>query len=123
MNTAPAQLLETLRGLAGALGDVAGDAAVQVMTDAEVRELTQCVEALGRRVDALRVSCAGEIDERSRPERGAERMCATHGCANAAELLARLTGGSARTAKDRARLGRALSADRRRDGGRSRRSE
>ncbi|MFT4219281.1 MAG: hypothetical protein QM611_02015, partial [Microbacterium sp.] len=114
MNTASAQLLEALDSLGGELDDAvrrAGGAdATRAMTDLELRELTQHVEALGRRVDALRIACAGEIDERSRPERGSERMSAQHGCANSVELLTRLTGVSARTAKGRARLGRATLA-------------
>ncbi|HET8928620.1 MAG TPA: DUF222 domain-containing protein [Microbacterium sp.] len=110
MNTAPATLLEALDRvsvmLADASGPIAGDGAIRTVTDVELRELTQKVESLGRQVDALRVACAGEIDDRSRPERGSERMSAQHGCANSTELLVRLTRVSARTATSRIRLGK-----------------
>ena len=109
MNTAPATLLEALDRVSELLAETAapvvGDGAVRAATDVELRELTQQAEALGRQVDALRVACAGEIDDRSRPERGGERMSAQHGCANATELLVRLTQVSARTAGSRIRLG------------------
>jgi len=111
MNTAPAtRLLEALDRvstmLADAIDPVAGDGAIRSVTDVELRELTQQVEVVGRQVDALRVACAGEIDERSRVERGPERMSARHGCANATELVTRLTQVSARRSSARIRLGR-----------------
>ncbi|MFT4229510.1 MAG: DUF222 domain-containing protein [Microbacterium sp.] len=102
------RLEEALRGATRSAmgGEVAG------MTDAGLRELTQRVEALGRHVDALRIGCAAEIDERSRVERGNGRMSAQHGCASATELLTRLTRVSARNAAERIRIGRATTRPR-----------
>src|SRR5665647_560399 len=76
---------------------------------AVVRLLTE-VEAVGRRVDALRVALAGEVAERSRRELGREGLAARLGCRNAVELVQRTTGASGPTVNRRIRLGAATRA-------------
>ncbi len=63
------------------------------------------IEAVGRRVDALRVAAAAEIADRSRPELGSGRLSARKGCRSASELLQRVTLVSGSTANRRLRLG------------------
>ena len=94
------------RGWAGALeirpSEVAG------MDDDAVVRLLGEVEAVGRRVDALRVALAGEVGERSRRELGRDGLAAGLGCRNAVELVQRVTGCSGFTANRRIRLGKAV---------------
>jgi len=101
MNT-PADALTTITGdLAGALADTA----LRALDDETLLSTTAAIEALGRRVDALRVAGAAEIAERSRKELGTGGLAARKGSRNANELLQRLTGVSAATAEKRIRLG------------------
>lgn len=113
MNTSTGVLLEHLESLDAALGAIARasleEGAARMMTDAEVRRLAAVAESLGRRADALRIAAAGEVDDRSRAERGEARMSSMHGCANAGELLTRLTHVSAATARGRIQLARSIS--------------
>lgn len=112
MTTAPADLIETLARLDGELGVTVRDALsadlVRGMTDGEVLDLTRVAEALGRRIDAVRVVTAAEVDERSRTELGEERLSARSGCTGAADLICRTTGVAAATARARIRQGRAV---------------
>ncbi|MEQ6897616.1 DUF222 domain-containing protein [Microbacterium sp. KR10-403] len=112
MNTAPTQLLETLAGLDTALGATAHDTLsadlVRGLSDTELLDLTRLTEALGRRVDALRISTAAEVDHRSRTELGEERLSARSGCSSAADLICRVTGVASATARARIRQGRAV---------------
>lgn len=84
--------------------------AVAGMDDAAVVRLLTEVEAVGRRVDALRVALAGEVAERSRRELGREGLAARLGCRNAVELVQRTTGASSPTVNRRIRLGAATRA-------------
>src|SRR5665648_760511 len=84
--------------------------AVAGMDDAAVVRLLTEVEAVGRRVDALRVALAGEVAERSRRELGREGLAARLGCRNAVELVQRTTGASGPTVNRRIRLGAATRA-------------
>jgi len=112
MNTAPAHLLETLAGLDATLGETVHDAlgadTISALPDAELLELTRLTEALGRRVDTLRITTAAEVDHRSRTELGEERLSARSGCSSAADLLCRVTGVAGTTARARIRQGRAV---------------
>ncbi|MGN6197055.1 hypothetical protein [Humibacter sp.] len=78
--------------LAAALDEVLPATEVHGLGDQALLEATRAVEVLGRRLDALRAHCAGEILERSPKGLGAERLSAKNGCRTPAELTARLTG-------------------------------
>jgi hypothetical protein len=73
--------------------------------DDTVLAVTAAVEGIGRRVDALRLECAGEIGERSRVSLGPASLAARKGCGNAAELLTRVTRVSHSSARTRLKLG------------------
>ncbi len=102
--------METLREhyefLTRAVGETLTAIDVSVLTDDDLLESTRRLEELGRVVDAARVAHAAEIDDRSRVEHGADRLSATKGCANANELVQRLTLVAPATAEKRIRLGR-----------------
>lgn len=108
MTRSPAPLTEALERLDAALGNVVRELlaadGTRGMTDDQILALAPIAESIGRRSDALRVSIAGEIGNRSRPERGESRLSARNGCANAAELITRLSGVATSTAKDRLNL-------------------
>ena len=81
--------------------------AVAGLDDAAVLRLLIEVEAVGRRVDALRVALAGEVAERSRRELGRAGLAARLGCRSTVELVQRTTGASSPTVNRRIRLGAA----------------
>ena len=83
--------------------------AARLGDDALVAALVES-EAMGRRVDALRVALAGEVAERSRRELGSAGLAARRGCRNAVELVPRATGCSGASVNRRIRLGRATHA-------------
>jgi len=83
--------------------------AARLGDDALVAALVES-EAMGRRVDALRVALAGEVAERSRRELGSAGLAARRGCRNAVELVQRATGCSGASVNRRIRLGRATHA-------------
>jgi len=78
---------------------------VPELDDAAVVRLLTEVEAVGRRIDALRTALAGEVAERSRRELGREGLAARLGCRNAVELVQRTTGACSATVNRRIRLG------------------
>lgn len=49
------------------------------VSDADLLELVRGAEEVGRVVDAARVLLAGEVERRSRPSLGADRLCARYG--------------------------------------------
>lgn len=104
--TSRAELLATARD---ALAELARTP-VERMSDAEVCEFIVETEGLGRLVDAMRVSGAGEIDDRSRRTLGTEGLAYRHGCARPAYFLERLTLTSQAEATHRIRVGRELRA-------------
>ena len=55
-------------------------------TDAEAARWIALVEQLGRRADALRVAAAGDVDQRSRRELGADSLARKHGLQTAGQL-------------------------------------
>jgi hypothetical protein len=116
MSKTPADLLESLSRLDELLGedvrDTLTDDIAQAMTQEQLITFGHLTESVGRRADALRVTAAAEIDERSRPELGEERLSARHGCANAVEMLCRITRVSSATARARVRQGHAVATRR-----------
>ncbi|MGN6204593.1 DUF222 domain-containing protein, partial [Humibacter sp.] len=103
-----ATLSDAFDALAAALDGVLPAGEVHGLSDKDLLTATRAVEGLGRRVDALRAHCAGEILERSPKGLGAERLSAKNGCRTPAELTARLTGVTEATAARRAVLGQAV---------------
>ena len=103
-----ATLTDAFDALAAALDDVLPAGEVHGLSDKDLLTATRAVEVLGRRVDALRAHCAGEVAERSPKGLGAERLSAKNGCRTPVELTARLTGVSEATAARRAALGQAV---------------
>lgn len=81
---------------------------VQDLDDDELVAGLAEAEALGRRVDALRVALAAEAAARSRRGLGVDRLCQRLGCRSAVELVQRVTGVAARTVNQRIRLGAAV---------------
>ncbi|GAA3765238.1 hypothetical protein GCM10022240_16840 [Microbacterium kribbense] len=110
MTTAPDALLEQLTRLDAMLGEAlhaaVDDDTTRVLSDAATIAFTKVTESIGRRCDALRITAAREIDDRSRPELERERLSARNGCRNGVDLLARLTGTAAGTATARIELSR-----------------
>ncbi|MGN6199325.1 hypothetical protein, partial [Humibacter sp.] len=96
-----ATLSDAFDALAAALDDVLPAGEVHGLGDQALLEATRAVEVLGRRVNALRAYCTGEIVERSPKGLGAERLSARNGCRTPAELTARLTGVTEATAARR----------------------
>jgi hypothetical protein len=99
-----------LDALADAIGGVLAVEQIPGVNDERLVAVTSSVERLGRRVDALRMHCAAQVDARSPKGLGAERLCARMGCRTPGELLARLTGVSEATAARRVSLGKVLVA-------------
>ncbi len=112
MTTSATALIEELADLDARLAAVVvpelqGDSP-RGMADTDVLALARVAESIGRRGDALRAAAAGEVSDRSRPERGDAGLSSRLGCANAAELIVRLTGVASATARDRIRMSRAI---------------
>lgn len=105
-----AAIADVFDALGAALDDGLGVAEVHGLGDDALLEATRAVEALGRRVDALRLRCAAEITERSPKGLGGQRLSARKGCRTPVELIARLTGVAEATAARRCGLGAAVSA-------------
>ena len=94
----------------GIEGTEAGARGVVGLSDDELLTLVSVVEAVGRRVDALRVVSAGEISERSRRSLGSAGLAVRKGCRNGNELIRRLTGVASATAAKRIAIGNAAQA-------------
>ena len=73
----------------------------------QVCAVTVAVEEAGRLVDALRVVAAGEVHDRSLPERGDDGLAFAHGLRRGWQLLERLTRVSPAEARRRTLLGAA----------------
>jgi hypothetical protein len=76
------------------------------LTDSELIDQVELVERVGRSVDALRVSAAGEVDARSAYELGDAGLSYRFGHRTGAQLLERLTRASASDVARRVTLGR-----------------
>jgi hypothetical protein len=74
------------------------------MSDDAVLTLVREAEKVGRSIDGLRVTLAGEVAERSRPTLGSERLCLQRGCRNPAEVIERAALVSGQTARARLHL-------------------
>ncbi|TFV85238.1 HNH endonuclease [Microbacterium sp. dk485] len=79
-------------------------------SDDELLRHVADVEALGRLLDAARVTLAGEVAHRSRTDLGSERLTVTRGCRTPGELLERVTLVSGSTARARIRAATPLRA-------------
>ncbi|WP_150307399.1 HNH endonuclease signature motif containing protein [Planctomonas psychrotolerans] len=100
-----------IRALATECADALPCATIPDLTDADTLALVTEVERLGRRVDALRVTLAGEVADRSRPSRGARGLAVSRGCRTPADLIEQLTQVAGTTARRRV----VLAGDVRRD--------
>lgn len=101
-----------MEGLPGSYGSLAmlvraatSEVDLERLADDELLMATGALEAVGRLIDAARVAHAAEIAHRSRADLGSVRLSARKGCANANELLQRVTRVAASTAERRIRLG------------------
>ncbi|QEO09940.1 HNH endonuclease signature motif containing protein [Protaetiibacter larvae] len=99
----PAIDLEALRDTLAILG-----AELPSDSDAAIVRQLDAVEGLGRLVDALRVSLAGEVERRSSRFLGDEGLAARHGCRTGAALVERVTRVSEAEARRRVALGARL---------------
>lgn len=78
--------------------------------DAEACVWAVTVEEAGRLVDALRITAAADLADRSRHELGEASVARRHGCRTAGQLLERLTRVSARETTRRVKLGARVAA-------------
>jgi hypothetical protein len=101
------ELTEEVRRVREQLATVAGTALAPASDD-ELCALTALVEEAGRLLDALRVSTAGEIDDRSRYGLGSDGLAFRLGHRRGAQLVEQLTRVSPGEASRRVRVGRAI---------------
>jgi hypothetical protein len=94
----------TLTDLADAVSTALPVPSVDGLNDEALLAAARDVEALARRVDALRISITGSIADRSRTALGPAGLAARKGCRNANELLQRLTQVSGSTGAARLHL-------------------
>lgn len=103
----PAPALDELTGVfAGLFADLYAVEGVRGFADDALLETVGALERLGRRLGAVRVAVAAEVDHRSRRELGGEGLAATKGCRNSIELLERITLASSETVLKRLKVGR-----------------
>jgi Domain of unknown function (DUF222) len=79
---------------------------VTSLSDDALLHATGALEKLARRLGAMQVAVAAEVDHRSRHELGADGLAATKGCRNSTELLERVTLVSSETISKRLKIGR-----------------
>lgn len=99
----PAPKLEEITSMLAGLFAAVG---VQGFTDDGLLETTGALERLGRRLGAVQVAVAAEVDHRSRRELGLDGLAASKGCRNSTELLERITLASRETLSKRLTVGR-----------------
>ncbi|MEO8907011.1 MAG: DUF222 domain-containing protein [Microbacteriaceae bacterium] len=97
--------VDALNAVTGDLSERVAIGDLRTLDDDALLGAVQAIEALGRRVDALRVASAAEVAERSRKELGTGGLAARKGCRNTNELLQRITLVSGASAEKRIRLG------------------
>ncbi|QWT23888.1 HNH endonuclease [Subtercola sp. PAMC28395] len=85
-----------------------GAAAPCGLADEELLAWAVAGEALLKCAEGIVVEAAGELAERSKRERGDDRLTVKHGCADVVSLISGLTGVSKKTAAARVRLGTAV---------------
>ncbi|MBX3077874.1 MAG: DUF222 domain-containing protein [Cryobacterium sp.] len=88
------------------LGRLGGVDEVSGLADEALLQTTGALERLCRRLSALQVAVAAEVDHRSRHELGTEGLAATKGCRSSTELLERVTLASSETVSKRLKVGR-----------------
>jgi hypothetical protein len=101
------ELTDEVRRVRERLATVAGRALAPASDD-ELCALTVAVEEAGRLLDALRVSTAGEIDDRSRYGLGSDGLAFRFGHRRGDQLVEQLTRVSPGEASRRVRVGRAI---------------
>ncbi|WP_150308151.1 hypothetical protein [Planctomonas psychrotolerans] len=99
---------EALTGIADAITDTLPCDALAGLDDDRLLAVVRAVEAVGRRVDALRVTVAAEVAERSRKPLGSAGLAARCGCRTPVGLLQRTTLASASSLYRRVALGAAV---------------
>lgn len=92
--------------ITGAVAGVFESCGAQMLADDALLEAATALERLGRRLTALQVEVAAEIDDRSRHELGTDGLAAVKGCRNSTELLERITLASSETISKRLKIGR-----------------
>ena len=97
-------ITDVMAGIADAVADALPCDRVAGLADEDLLAATGAIEALGRRVDALRVTAAGEIADRSRKETGKGGLAVRKACRTPEELLQRITLVSGATAHRRVSL-------------------
>lgn len=103
--------LDVLEALGAAAPFGLADGSLAGLSDSDALAGLVLAERLGRLVDSVRVTFAGEIAARCGIERGDERLSVRSGFPTAAKLMAECTGTSIATAADRARLGAAVRSE------------
>ena len=88
------------------LDRLAGVDKVSGLADDTLLQTAGALEKLGRRLGAVQVAVAAEVDERSRHELGTDGLAASKGCRNSTELLERITLASSETLSKRLKIGR-----------------
>jgi 5-methylcytosine-specific restriction protein A len=99
----PAPELEEITGI---LTGLFSSRDVRGFADDALLQTTGALERLSRRLGALQVTVAAEVDHRSRPELGTDGLAATKGCRNSTELLERITLAASETIAKRLKVGR-----------------
>jgi hypothetical protein len=102
--------LASIRLVSERLAALAGEAAATLRsaTDDDVCAATVAVEEAGRLLDALRVSTAGEVDDRSRRGLGTDGLAHKYGHSKGSSFVEQLTRVAPAEASRRVRLGRAV---------------
>ena len=81
-----------------------------LLTDEDAVAVLGSVEALGRRVDGVRVAAASEIGNRSSSALGHDSLAWRNGCRGGVDLITQITRVSTREANRRLQLGAMVSA-------------
>ncbi|TFB95826.1 MULTISPECIES: HNH endonuclease signature motif containing protein [unclassified Cryobacterium] len=102
-----ADAVARLAGARAALAEALAAIPVGLLSDAEAVTALKEVEAIGRTVDAARVSTATDVDRRARVL-GREGLAWRMGCTGPWDVLTRVTRVSAREVKRRTKLGDAV---------------
>lgn len=74
------------------------------LSDDEVVAAALALEAHSRKVAALQLALAAEVEDRTRGRAPSDSLAAKHGCRDSVELLQRVTRSSARDVRQRVRL-------------------
>nr|WP_281534177.1 DUF222 domain-containing protein [Cryobacterium breve] len=102
-----ADAVARLAEIQAALADALAAIPVELLSDAEAVTALKDVEAIGRTVDAARVTTATDVDRRARVL-GREGLAWRMGCRGPWDVLTRVTRVSAREVKRRTKLGDAV---------------